>query len=102
MINSNVIYITLVLNDSEFSTILREIVEQAIDIAVREYGLNIRYREIIDDVDTPYIIINDMNPVFFRDLPSMTELVNTLLLISELDSVLNPPSGSSELAWLNA
>jgi len=101
LISNSVIYITLVLNDSEFSSILREIIEHAIHIATREYGLNIKYREIIDDIETPYIIINDMNPIFFRNLPSMNELVNTLILISELNSVLNPPSINSELAWLN-
>jgi len=102
LISSSVIYITMVLNDSEFSSILREIVEHAIHIAVKEYGLNIKYREIVDDVETPYIIINDMNPIVFRDLPSMNELINTLILISELNSVLNPQNSSSELAWLNA
>ncbi len=79
------VYVTLIIDEQDFSEIIREIVEYAIDLVEKKYGLKIRYRRIFSsEIDYPILIVNDMEPITIDEIPSMETLVDLMLMVSDV------------------
>ncbi len=84
------VYITLVIGYDEISDIIREIVEYAIDLAKEKHGLSIMYRKHYDEDIQPYMVINDLSPVVFDNIPSINEVVEMILMAAEINRLTIP------------
>ena len=83
----NKVFVTLVIGNDEFSYMVREVVEYVIDIVREKYGLNIIYRRVFGDSPYPYMIINDMKPLVIDKIPSISDLMNLVLMIADTNSI---------------
>jgi len=81
------IYVTLILGRDDLSNMIREVIEHTLSIVEREYGLNVEYRVITKDNSMPYMIINDLEPLKLDRVPSISDLLNTLLMIAEVSHI---------------
>lgn len=72
--------ITFVFSRNEYSSIIKEIVEYAVDIVKEKYSLNIVFRKIVSDKqEFPLMIVNELEPVVFCEIPSLDDIVRILL-----------------------
>lgn len=74
------LHVTLILSRDEYSNIIREIVEYAIDVIREKYCLKISYREIVrNNCEQPILLINELEPLVFNKIPSLESIVKILL-----------------------
>lgn len=105
MFKSVDLYITFIYSRDEFSSIVREIVEYAINIVREKHGLNISYNEVVCDKQVfPLMIINELEPVVFNEIPSLDNIVKLLLaslrITSDRSSDLNNIDNSVLTSYL--
>jgi len=79
------VYVTLILGRDEFSSMVREVVEYAVDVARREYGLRVEYRVVFAETSKPCLVINDFKPITLHNIPSISELLSVLVMVADVE-----------------
>ena len=78
------LYVTLVVGMDDLSDIVKEIIEYAVELVERRYGMRIVYRRVHDEeCSEPYMIINELEPIVFDRVPSLKTIVELLLMVGE-------------------
>ncbi len=89
------IYLVFFHNNSDEAGIIKEIVEYAVSIIEKRYGLTVFYQSIPDEeAEYPYILINDFSPVYFDKIPDLESIVQLILLAGQT-SILDGGKGAS-------
>ncbi len=78
------LYIQFYDNLTEKSIIVREILEYVMQVLENIYNLTIEYIVEKDPAsDEPYMIVNDLEPVYFDKIPDIEMLIKILLIASD-------------------
>ena len=89
------IYIVFFHNNSDEAGIIKEIIDYAVSIIEKRYGLTVFYQSIPDEeAEYPYILINDFDPVYFDKIPDLESIVQLMLLASQT-SIIEGGRGAS-------
>jgi len=89
------VYVTLILGRDEFSSMVREVVEYAVHVARREYGLRVEYRVVFAETSKPCLVINDFKPITLYSIPSISELLSVLVMIADVEHAITAVTPSS-------
>ncbi|MEM0380471.1 MAG: hypothetical protein QXJ42_05355 [Desulfurococcaceae archaeon] len=88
--------VTLILNSDEYSSIIREIIEYAVDLIREKYGFKVLYKRVIDsNLEFPLLLINEFEPIVFTEIPSLDSIVKLLFVC--LKTRIDETIGSSNL-----
>jgi len=89
------VYVTLILGRDEFSSMVKEVVEYAVDVARREYGVRIEYRVVFAETSKPCLVINDFKPITLHNIPSISELLSVLVMIADVEYAITATTRNS-------
>jgi hypothetical protein len=75
------LYIVYGMNLGEEALMLKEIIEYTLEVIERDYGLTVDYQVIRDDsAPYPYLLVNDMGPIYLDKIPDVESLVKMMLV----------------------
>ncbi len=77
-------------NRTFFSRMVREIIEYVIRIIEEKYDLSIYYEYRVDEYsEHPYMVVNDLAPIIFDELPDIDVLIKILVMASNTPVIYN-------------
>lgn len=78
------VYVTALVRDKNEEEFLLDVLRFAKEIVQEKYGVEVFLNVIIDnELDKPYMIINDMEPIIIDKIPSISILVSMFLAVAD-------------------
>lgn len=94
------INLTLYTSRSSQGAVLDNIVAFAVELLRKIYSIPITYNVVYDEIDIPYLLIDNMPPLYLYDPPEIDTLINIVRAVYDIYSL--EPSGNDIIAVTEA